>query len=131
MTLSWGATMRLWRMCTTPRTGESEAWSEVEADISLEVPHVRRPLVVSGDTSEPVKGTGTDMTRKSIQETERRNYTRYTWECVSALLLTFPPVAKAARQRRHAHIDQSNLHRLRSDPSHCIVFIHSHRHSPP
>ena len=82
------ATMRLWRMCTTPRTGESEAWSEVEADISLEVPHVRRPLVVSGDTSEPVKGTGTDMTRKSIQETERRNYTRYTWECVSALLLT-------------------------------------------
>ena len=57
-------------------------------DISLEVPHVRRPLVVSGDTSEPVKGTGTDMTRKSIQETERRNYTRYTWECVSALLLT-------------------------------------------
>ena len=100
-------------------------------DISLEVPHVRRPLVVSGDTSEPVKGTGTDMTRKSIQETERRSYTRYTWECVSALLLTFPPVAKAARQRRHAHIDQSNLHRLRSDPSHCIVFIHSHRHSPP
>ena len=57
-------------------------------DISLEVPHVRRPLVVSGDSSEPVKGTGTDMTRKSIQETERRNYTRYTWECVSALLLT-------------------------------------------
>ena len=100
-------------------------------DISLEVPHVRRPLVVSGDTSEPVKGTGTDMTRKSIQETERRNYTRYTWECVSALLLTFPPVAKAARQHRHAHIDQSNLHRLRSDPSHCIVFIHSHRHPPP
>ena len=54
-------------------------------------PHVRRPLVVSGDTSEPVKGTGTDMTRKSIQETERRNYTRYTYthtsECVSALLL--------------------------------------------
>ena len=46
-------------------------------------------MTVSGDTSEPVKGTGTDMTRKSIQETERRNYTRYTlWECVSALLLT-------------------------------------------
>ena len=46
------------------------------SDISQEVPHVRRPLVVSVDTSGPVKGTGTDMTRKSIQETEEKADTR-------------------------------------------------------
>ena len=60
-------------------------------DISLEVPHVRRPLVVSGDTSEPVKGTGTDMTRKSIlywyrRQREGLTHVSYTLHsgCVSA-----------------------------------------------